>query len=79
MGEDLFIMPPFRVTLGKGYSICCMSLGGHSLLYSHLSGSLRRLACLFLKRGADSNALDSDGKDVLSIAIEAANADIVTL
>ncbi|XP_056410072.1 arf-GAP with coiled-coil, ANK repeat and PH domain-containing protein 1-like, partial [Hyla sarda] len=37
------------------------------------------LACLFLKRGADSNALDSAGKDVLSIAIEAANADIVTL
>ncbi|KAG8545511.1 hypothetical protein GDO81_020735 [Engystomops pustulosus] len=37
------------------------------------------LACLFLKRGADINALDNDGKDVLSIAIQAANADIVTL
>uniref|UniRef100_A0A8C5MGK3 Arf-GAP with coiled-coil, ANK repeat and PH domain-containing protein n=1 Tax=Leptobrachium leishanense TaxID=445787 RepID=A0A8C5MGK3_9ANUR len=37
------------------------------------------LACLFLKRGADINALDSAGKDVLSIAIEMANADIVTL
>ncbi|XP_053574424.1 arf-GAP with coiled-coil, ANK repeat and PH domain-containing protein 1 isoform X2 [Bombina bombina] len=37
------------------------------------------LACLFLKRGADINALDIYGKDVLSIAIETANADIVTL
>ncbi|XP_069806441.1 arf-GAP with coiled-coil, ANK repeat and PH domain-containing protein 1 isoform X2 [Dendropsophus ebraccatus] len=37
------------------------------------------LACLFLKRGADINALDSNGKDVLSIAIDSANADIVTL
>eukprot|EP00079_Xenopus_tropicalis_P019816 XP_012809957.1 PREDICTED: arf-GAP with coiled-coil, ANK repeat and PH domain-containing protein 1-like [Xenopus tropicalis] len=38
-----------------------------------------RLACLFLKRGADINAVDNSGKDVLSIAIENANADIVTL
>ncbi|KAM9312392.1 arf-GAP with coiled-coil, ANK repeat and PH domain-containing protein 1 [Gastrophryne carolinensis] len=37
------------------------------------------LACLFLKRGANINALDKEGKDVLSIAIETANADIVTL
>ncbi|XP_053320514.1 arf-GAP with coiled-coil, ANK repeat and PH domain-containing protein 1 [Spea bombifrons] len=37
------------------------------------------LACLFLKRGADINAVDTRGKDVLSIAIETANADIVTL
>uniref|UniRef100_A0A1B8Y019 Arf-GAP with coiled-coil, ANK repeat and PH domain-containing protein n=1 Tax=Xenopus tropicalis TaxID=8364 RepID=A0A1B8Y019_XENTR len=39
----------------------------------------QRLACLFLKRGADINAVDNSGKDVLSIAIENANADIVTL
>ncbi|XP_062994714.1 arf-GAP with coiled-coil, ANK repeat and PH domain-containing protein 1 [Elgaria multicarinata webbii] len=37
------------------------------------------LACLFLKRGAKMNAADGDGKDPLSIAIDAANADIVTL
>ncbi|XP_078526968.1 arf-GAP with coiled-coil, ANK repeat and PH domain-containing protein 1 [Lissotriton helveticus] len=37
------------------------------------------LACLFLKRGANLNARDVDGKDPLSIAIENANADIVTL
>ncbi|OCT80706.1 arf-GAP with coiled-coil, ANK repeat and PH domain-containing protein 2 isoform X2 [Xenopus laevis] len=35
--------------------------------------------CLFLKRGANQHASDEDGKDPLKIAIEAANADIVTL
>ncbi|XP_059507086.1 arf-GAP with coiled-coil, ANK repeat and PH domain-containing protein 2-like isoform X4 [Stegostoma tigrinum] len=35
--------------------------------------------CLFLKRGADQGALDEEMKDPLAIAIEAANADIVTL
>ncbi|XP_072897283.1 arf-GAP with coiled-coil, ANK repeat and PH domain-containing protein 2-like isoform X1 [Hemitrygon akajei] len=35
--------------------------------------------CLFLKRGADQDALDEDQKDPLTIAVEAANADIVTL
>lgn len=40
---------------------------------------LSRLACLFLKRGADLGARDSEGRDPLTIAMEAANADIVTL
>uniref|UniRef100_A0A8C4RSL3 Arf-GAP with coiled-coil, ANK repeat and PH domain-containing protein n=1 Tax=Erpetoichthys calabaricus TaxID=27687 RepID=A0A8C4RSL3_ERPCA len=35
--------------------------------------------CLFLKRGASQNALDIDNRSPLSIAVEAANADIVTL
>ncbi|XP_056421351.1 arf-GAP with coiled-coil, ANK repeat and PH domain-containing protein 2 isoform X5 [Hyla sarda] len=35
--------------------------------------------CLFLKRGANQHATDEKGKDPLSIAVEAANADIVTL
>ncbi|XP_033006845.1 arf-GAP with coiled-coil, ANK repeat and PH domain-containing protein 2 isoform X2 [Lacerta agilis] len=35
--------------------------------------------CLFLKRGANQHATDEEGKDPLSVAIEAANADIVTL
>lgn len=35
--------------------------------------------CLFLKRGANQNATDIDDKTPLSIAVEAANADIVTL
>uniref|UniRef100_A0A7N4Q1R1 Arf-GAP with coiled-coil, ANK repeat and PH domain-containing protein n=1 Tax=Sarcophilus harrisii TaxID=9305 RepID=A0A7N4Q1R1_SARHA len=37
------------------------------------------LACLFLKRGADLRAQDSEGKDPLTIAMETTNADIVTL
>jgi ankyrin repeat protein len=40
---------------------------------------LYRLACLFLKRGADLRAQDSEGRDPLTIAMETANADIVTL
>ncbi|KAJ8277194.1 hypothetical protein GJAV_G00072440 [Gymnothorax javanicus] len=35
--------------------------------------------CLFLKRGASQNAVDTEGRSPLSIAVEAANADIVTL
>uniref|UniRef100_A0A8D0DFB5 Arf-GAP with coiled-coil, ANK repeat and PH domain-containing protein n=1 Tax=Sander lucioperca TaxID=283035 RepID=A0A8D0DFB5_SANLU len=35
--------------------------------------------CLFLKRGANQNAADIDEKTPLTIAVDAANADIVTL
>ncbi|XP_056270017.1 arf-GAP with coiled-coil, ANK repeat and PH domain-containing protein 2-like isoform X3 [Pseudoliparis swirei] len=35
--------------------------------------------CLFLKRGANQNASDIDEKTPLTIAVDAANADIVTL
>uniref|UniRef100_A0A8C0VD04 Arf-GAP with coiled-coil, ANK repeat and PH domain-containing protein n=1 Tax=Cyanistes caeruleus TaxID=156563 RepID=A0A8C0VD04_CYACU len=35
--------------------------------------------CLFLKRGATQHTPDADGQDPLSIAVSAANADIVTL
>ncbi|KAK7909812.1 hypothetical protein WMY93_014496 [Mugilogobius chulae] len=37
------------------------------------------LVCLFLKRGADYNAKDKDQKDPITIAVDNANADIVTL
>ncbi|KAK5848318.1 hypothetical protein PBY51_005943 [Eleginops maclovinus] len=37
------------------------------------------LVCLFLKRGADYNARDKKQKDPISIAVDTANADIVTL
>uniref|UniRef100_A0A8C5FND7 Arf-GAP with coiled-coil, ANK repeat and PH domain-containing protein n=1 Tax=Gadus morhua TaxID=8049 RepID=A0A8C5FND7_GADMO len=37
------------------------------------------LVCLFLKRGADYNAKDKYQKDPIGIAVENANADIVTL
>lgn len=39
----------------------------------------RRLVCLFLKRGADYNARDKNEKDPITIAVDNANADIVTL
>ncbi|XP_056116485.1 arf-GAP with coiled-coil, ANK repeat and PH domain-containing protein 2-like isoform X3 [Rhinichthys klamathensis goyatoka] len=35
--------------------------------------------CLFLKRGANQNAADAENQTPLTIAVEAANADIVTL
>ncbi|KAM4872450.1 arf-GAP with coiled-coil, ANK repeat and PH domain-containing protein 3 isoform 2-T2 [Thomomys bottae] len=35
--------------------------------------------CLLLKRGADLHALDQERRDPLTIAVQAANADIVTL
>ncbi|CDQ84557.1 unnamed protein product [Oncorhynchus mykiss] len=35
--------------------------------------------CLFLKRGANQNAADIEAKTPLSMAVDAANADIVTL
>ncbi|XP_028330029.1 arf-GAP with coiled-coil, ANK repeat and PH domain-containing protein 1 isoform X2 [Gouania willdenowi] len=37
------------------------------------------LVCLFLKRGADYNAKDKNQKDPITIAVDSANADIVTL
>ncbi|XP_061664724.1 arf-GAP with coiled-coil, ANK repeat and PH domain-containing protein 1 isoform X3 [Syngnathoides biaculeatus] len=37
------------------------------------------LVCLFLKRGANYNARDKNHKDPITIAVENANADIVTL
>ncbi|KAA8579089.1 hypothetical protein FQN60_007209 [Etheostoma spectabile] len=37
------------------------------------------LVCLFLKRGADYNARDKNQKDSITIAVDNANADIVTL
>lgn len=44
----------------------------------HFSGIFRQV-CLFLKRGATQNDGDEDGQDPLSIAVQQANADIVTL
>ncbi|KAB0354035.1 hypothetical protein FD755_023280, partial [Muntiacus reevesi] len=40
---------------------------------------LKSQVCLFLKRGADQHALDHAQQDPLSIAVQEANADIVTL
>lgn len=48
-----------------------LSLCLHLVLYSQV--------CLFLKRGASQTEVDEQGHDPLSIAVQAANADIVTL
>lgn len=50
--------------------VCCNDL--------RFSGFPRQV-CLFLKRGATQNDEDEDGQDPLSIAVQQANADIVTL
>ncbi|KAM8899361.1 arf-GAP with coiled-coil, ANK repeat and PH domain-containing protein 1 isoform 2-T4 [Spinachia spinachia] len=46
----------------------------HATILSHTG-----LVCLFLKRGADYNAKDKNQKDPITIAVDTANADIVTL
>jgi len=52
----------------------------HTHALSHtLSLCFPRLVCLFLKRGADYNAKDKTHKDPITIAVDTANADIVTL
>lgn len=56
---------------------------GHSTdfqaIVSHVLSPFLRLVCLFLKRGADYNARDKNQKDPITIAVDNANADIVTL
>ncbi|XP_064415428.1 arf-GAP with coiled-coil, ANK repeat and PH domain-containing protein 2 isoform X2 [Latimeria chalumnae] len=47
----------------------------HAATYQGHTGQV----CLFLKRGANQYAADEKGQDPLSIAMETANADIVTL
>ncbi|KAJ8259461.1 hypothetical protein GJAV_G00169540 [Gymnothorax javanicus] len=45
----------------------------------HIWATQGEQVCLFLKRGATQTDGDEDGHDPLSIAVQAANADIVTL
>lgn len=65
--------------LQNGASVNQADKDGRGPLHHATLQGYTGLACLFLKRGADINALDNEKKDVLSIAIEKANADIVTL
>uniref|UniRef100_A0A803JZ92 Arf-GAP with coiled-coil, ANK repeat and PH domain-containing protein n=1 Tax=Xenopus tropicalis TaxID=8364 RepID=A0A803JZ92_XENTR len=65
--------------LQNGASVNQTDKDGRGPLHHATLQGYTGLACLFLKRGADINAVDNSGKDVLSIAIENANADIVTL
>ncbi|XP_059425824.1 arf-GAP with coiled-coil, ANK repeat and PH domain-containing protein 2-like isoform X2 [Carassius carassius] len=54
------------------------SLGRAPLHHATILGHTGQV-CLFLKRGANQNAADVENQTPLSIAVEAANADIVTL
>uniref|UniRef100_A0A673LW63 Arf-GAP with coiled-coil, ANK repeat and PH domain-containing protein n=1 Tax=Sinocyclocheilus rhinocerous TaxID=307959 RepID=A0A673LW63_9TELE len=54
------------------------NLGRGPLHHATLLGHTGQ-ACLFLKRGANQNAADVENQTPLSIAVKAANADIVTL
>uniref|UniRef100_A0A8C9FAV0 Arf-GAP with coiled-coil, ANK repeat and PH domain-containing protein n=1 Tax=Pavo cristatus TaxID=9049 RepID=A0A8C9FAV0_PAVCR len=65
-----------KVYLLKGSTLSCTGMIWQFKYCSMLFG---KQVCLFLKRGANQHATDEDGKDPLSIAVEAANADIVTL
>lgn len=58
-------------------NICCLQL--QLLRFAHHLCCVHRQVCLFLKRGATQNDEDEDGQDPLSIAVQQANADIVTL
>ncbi|XP_056614199.1 arf-GAP with coiled-coil, ANK repeat and PH domain-containing protein 2-like [Triplophysa dalaica] len=54
------------------------SLGRGPLHHATILGHTGQV-CLFLKRGANQSAADIENKTPLTIAVEAANADIVTL
>lgn len=56
-----------------------MRLHRDQVMSSSLPCPVCRQVCLFLKRGASQTEVDEDGQDPLSIAVQAANADIVTL
>ncbi|XP_046713364.1 arf-GAP with coiled-coil, ANK repeat and PH domain-containing protein 2-like isoform X2 [Silurus meridionalis] len=56
----------------------CDSQGRGPLHHATILGHTGQV-CLFLKRGANQNATDIEDKTPLSIAVDAANADIVTL
>ncbi|EPY85285.1 Centaurin beta 2 (Cnt-b2) isoform 1-like protein [Camelus ferus] len=64
---DCGLADPRWASINLGITLCIECSGIH------------RQVCLFLKRGANQHATDEEGKDPLSIAVEAANADIVTL
>ena len=81
MGEDPYTTPLYWDTLGRTDTCISIHTHTHKLEHTHtLTWSLSpRLVCLFLKRGADYNARDHTQKDPITIAVETANADIVTL
>ncbi|XP_076145119.1 arf-GAP with coiled-coil, ANK repeat and PH domain-containing protein 1 [Alosa pseudoharengus] len=65
--------------LQNGANVSQVDVNGRGPLHHATILGHTGLVCLFLKRGADYNARDKSGKDPISIAVESANADIVTL
>ncbi|XP_062371791.1 arf-GAP with coiled-coil, ANK repeat and PH domain-containing protein 1 [Sardina pilchardus] len=65
--------------LQNGANVSQVDVNGRGPLHHATILGHTGLVCLFLKRGADYNAKDKSGKDPISIAVESANADIVTL
>ncbi|KAJ8278800.1 hypothetical protein COCON_G00058660 [Conger conger] len=65
--------------LQNGASVNQQDSGGRGPLHHATLLGHTGQVCLFLKRGASQNAVDTQGRSPLSIAVEAANADIVTL
>ncbi|XP_051982734.1 arf-GAP with coiled-coil, ANK repeat and PH domain-containing protein 1 [Xyrauchen texanus] len=65
--------------LQNGASVNLVDSDGRGPLHHATVLGHTGLVCLFLKRGADYNAKDIEEKDPISIAIDNANADIVTL
>ncbi|KAG9339255.1 hypothetical protein JZ751_023952 [Albula glossodonta] len=71
--EDESKSPLIQAVIGNGADVNQRDVRGRGPLHHATQ------VCLFLKRGATQNDGDEDGHDPLSIAVQAANADIVTL
>ncbi|XP_076850377.1 arf-GAP with coiled-coil, ANK repeat and PH domain-containing protein 3b isoform X2 [Brachyhypopomus gauderio] len=65
--------------LQNGADVNQRDMRGRSPLHHATCLSHTGQVCLLLKRGACQTEVDEDGRDPLSIAVQAANADIVTL
>ncbi|CAG5929207.1 unnamed protein product [Menidia menidia] len=65
--------------LQNGANVNQADSGGRGPLHHATILGHTGLVCLFLKRGADYNAKDESQKDPITIAVDNANADIVTL
>ncbi|XP_013888795.1 arf-GAP with coiled-coil, ANK repeat and PH domain-containing protein 3 [Austrofundulus limnaeus] len=65
--------------LQNGASINHRDLRGRGALHAAAAARHTGQVCLLLKRGANQYAVDETGRDPLAIAVETANADIVTL
>ncbi|KAI4794833.1 hypothetical protein KUCAC02_031812, partial [Chaenocephalus aceratus] len=63
----------------NGAKVNHRDLRGQGALHAAATAGHTGQVCLLLKRGANQYAVDERGQDPLAIAVETANADIVTL